>query len=220
METAVKKISVLIVDDHKMVRFGICNMLQSKTEPYHFKISQASDGSSALELLFENDFDIVFMDHQMPGISGPDVVRRALIKKPDLKILGISNYDEPAFITEMLRAGAMGYVLKNIGTEELILAIETILSGKKYYANDVANRMINVISESLDEDEARKITVSKREMQILLLIAEELTNEQISDRLKIAKRTVDSHRQNLLNKLKVKNTAGLINFVHRNKLMA
>lgn len=220
VKTTIKTISVLIVDDHKMVRYGIRNMLYSKHDKYRFEISQAEDGSSALDLIFEKDFDLIFMDYQLPGISGPDVVRRALIKKPYLKFLAISNYDEPSFVTEMLRAGAKGYVLKNIGTDELILATETILSGRNYYAHDIAHQMINLnVHSGFLEEEIKKESVSKREMQILIMIASEMTNEQIADRLKIAKRTVDSHRQNLLNKLNVRNTAGLINYAHRHKLI-
>lgn len=220
VKTIVKTIHVLIVDDHKMVRFGIRNMLYSNYDKYRFEISQAEEGSAALDLIFERDFDIIFMDYQLPGISGPDVVRRALTKKPYLKFLAISNYDEPSFVTEMIRAGAKGYVLKNIGTDELILATEKILSGKNYYANDIAHQMINLnVNSGFLEEELKKESISRREMQILIMIASEMTNEQIADRLKIAKRTVDSHRQNLLNKLNVRNTAGLINYAHRHKLI-
>lgn len=215
-----KILSVLIVDDHKMVRAGIRNMLNSKINIRQFEISHSKDGETALEMIFNNDYDIVLMDHQMPGISGPDIIRRAKIKKPALNVLTISNYDEPVFITESLRAGSKGYVLKNIDTDELVLAIDTILSGKNYYANDVANRMINLELEKENGDsEEKKEAISKREMQILIMITKELTNEQIAEKLNIAKRTVDSHRQNLLYKLNVRNTAGLINYAHRKKLI-
>jgi DNA-binding NarL/FixJ family response regulator len=213
-------ISILIVDDHKMVRDGIRNMLNSKSATRSFMIAQAPDGENALDLIFQNEYDIILMDHQLPGISGPDTIRRALVKKPELKFLTISNYDEPMFITEMLRAGSRGYVLKNIDTDELIQAIDTVLAGKKYYANDVANKMITIdISSGNDNLEAKKESISKREMEILVMIANEFTNEQIAEKLNIAKRTVDSHRQNLLNKLNVRNTAGLINYAHKNKLI-
>jgi DNA-binding NarL/FixJ family response regulator len=216
----IKTISVLIVDDHKIVRDGIRNMLNSKSDSRNFDISLAQNGEEALELIFQKDYDIIFMDHQMPGLSGSDTIRRALIKKPDLKFLTISNYDEPILITEMLRAGSNGYVLKNIDTDELILAIDTILLGKKYFANDVANKMITVeMASTTIDSEGKKESISKREMEILIMIANEYTNEQIAEKLNIAKRTVDSHRQNLLNKLNVRNTAGLIHYAYRNKLI-
>jgi DNA-binding NarL/FixJ family response regulator len=120
----------------------------------------------------------------------------------------------------MLKSGASGYVLKNIGPVELVNAIEVILSGKNYYSNDVAVKLINVNSiNQINTQTEKRDGISAREMEILKLIAGEYTNEQISEKLKIAKRTVDSHRQNLLNKLNVRNTAGLINYAYKNKLI-
>lgn len=221
-ETMTKKslINILIVDDHKLVRDGIKTMLESKEDYYTFIITEASEGKKAVEYVNKFNYDIILMDQQMPGLSGAETVLKIIAKRPDAKILAVSNYDEVAYINDMLKSGAKGYVLKNIDPDELIKAIETVISGKNYYANDIAIKLINV--NTLGENSSKtnkKEGLSKREMEILKLIASEYNNEQISTKLKIAKRTVDSHRQNLLNKLGVKNTAGLINYAYRNKLI-
>lgn len=213
-------INILIVDDHKMVRDGLKVMLESKSDSINFVITEAENGDEALELVAKNEYDIILMDHQLPTISGSEVVSRIIKINPTAKILAVSNYDEFAYISEMLKSGAKGYVLKNIGPDELFKAIETILSGKNYYANDVAIKLINVSTiQQINNNPEKASGLSSRELLILKMIAGEMTNEQIAKELSVAKRTVDSHRQNLLNKLNVKNTAGLINYVHRNKLI-
>lgn len=217
--TKVKAIKILIVDDHKMVRDGIRIMLESKEEK-NFQITEASDGMEALKYIGVSNYDVILMDQQMPGLSGSETVAQIIKLKPDAKILAVSNYDEFAYITEMLKSGAKGYVLKNIGPDELMKAIDTILAGKNYYANDVAIKLINVnsINHISSMSEIRD-GLSLRELEILKMIASEMTNEQIAKKLSIAKRTVDSHRQNLLNKLNVKNTVGLINYAYRHKMI-
>lgn len=213
-------INILIVDDHQLVRDGIKTMLESKEKEYTYIITEASSGSEAIELLEKTIIDIILIDQQMPGLSGSETVKKIKSLHPKSKILAISNYDEIAYINDMLKSGANGYVLKNIDPNELVKAIETILSGKNYYANDIANKLINVNTLNQNSSKADKREgLSKREMEILKLIAAEYNNEQISEKLEIAKRTVDSHRQNLLNKLGVKNTAGLINYAYRNNLI-
>lgn len=214
-----KLIKILIVDDHKMVRDGIKIMLESQEERMMFSITEAESGELALELVNENDFDIILMDQQLTGILGAEVVVNIMKLKPESKVLAVSNYDEFAYISDMLKSGAKGYVLKNIGPDELFKAIETILDGKNYYANDVAIKLINVNSIQQIESNDKASFLSNREMEILKMIAEEYTNDQIAKKLNVAKRTVDSHRQNLLHKLNVKNTVGLINYVHKHKLV-
>ncbi len=215
-----KLIEILIVDDHKMVRDGIKTMLESQEERISFSIEEAETGEAAIELISKKKYDIVLMDQQLPGISGAEVVLKIVKLRPEIRVLAVSNYDEFAYISDMLKSGAKGYVLKNIGPDELFKAIETILDGKNYYANDVAIKLINVNSiQQINSNNEKLNGLSSRELEVLKMIASELTNEEIAKKLSVAKRTVDSHRQNLLNKLKVKNTAGLINYVHKHKLI-
>jgi DNA-binding NarL/FixJ family response regulator len=219
-QTKTKLIEILIVDDHKMVRDGIRTMLESQEERISFSIEEAETGEVALDLVSKKEYDIVLMDQQLPGISGSEVVLKMVKLRPEIRVLAVSNYDEFAYISDMLKSGAKGYVLKNIGPDELFKAIETIMDGKNYYANDVAIKLINVNSiQQINSNNEKLNGLSSRELEVLKMIASELTNEEIAQKLSVAKRTVDSHRQNLLNKLKVKNTAGLINYVHKNKLI-
>jgi two-component system nitrate/nitrite response regulator NarL len=212
-----KKIKVLIVDDHQMVRDGIRSMLDSKVENYNFVVTEASSGEDAVAKSQKYDYDIILMDYQLPVLNGAETVYKILIYKPESKILALSNYDEYSYVKNIIDAGAKGYVLKNIGPSELIKAIETILSGKNYFTNDVAVKLINV-----NENRALKFGknhITKREIEVLKLIAKELSNKEIASRLKIEKRTVDSHRQSLLKKFKAKNGISLVKLAYEFKLI-
>jgi DNA-binding NarL/FixJ family response regulator len=213
-----KKIKVLIVDDHKMVREGMRFMLESQDKKYKFQIDEAEDGKEGVEKAKKTNYDVIIMDYQMPNLNGVEATSSILTQKPYSKILALSSYDEYMYIDNMMRSGAKGFVLKNIGPEEIIGAIEALLAGKNYYSNDVAVKLI-----SFEEDKApvtrlvklkRELSdvLSTREIEVLKLIATEHTNEEIGNRLFVSKRTVDTHRQNLMRKLGVKNTAGLVKF--------
>jgi DNA-binding NarL/FixJ family response regulator len=148
---------------------------------------------------------------------------------PDLKVLGLSNYDEYVYALDMLKAGAKGYVLKNVDAADLLSAIEQIMEGKVYYSNEIANKLINhKLKQLLLEDESaatyalqenQESPLSSRELQIIKLIANQLTNEEIADKLSLSKRTVDNHRQNMLNKLQLRNTAGLVTYAFQHGLL-
>jgi DNA-binding NarL/FixJ family response regulator len=201
-------VKLLIVDDHQMVRDGIRVMLESQNNILSFIITEAENGEDAIKYVLKNKYDIVLIDYQLPKMSGMETVERILLYKPATKILALSNYDELTYINNMLKAGVSGYILKNIEPVELISAIKTILDDRIFYSNEVAIKLIESrkrIDASIDN-----LSLTKRELEILKLIAQEKTNDEMSSLLFIAKRTVDSHRQNLLRKLGVKNTAGLI----------
>jgi DNA-binding NarL/FixJ family response regulator len=200
-------VRLLIVDDHQMVRDGIRVMLESQNKTYCFVITEAENGEDAIKYILKYDFDIILIDYQLPKMSGMETVERMLLYKPTTKILALSNYDELTYINNMLKAGASGYILKNVEPVELIAAIKTILNDKVFYSNEVAIKLIE--SKKRTASSIDKYSLTKRELEILKLITEEKTNDEISTMLFIAKRTVDSHRQNLLTKLGVKNTVGL-----------
>lgn len=192
-------------------------MLASKIENYQFIIAQASSGEEAIEKARNNTFDLILMDYQLPGINGAETVYNILIYKPHTKILALSNYDEYSYVKNIIDAGAKGYVLKNIGPAELVKAIEVVLEGKLYYANDIALKLINV-----NENRQLKVgntIVTKREVEVLKLIAKELSNKEIAVILGIEKRTVDSHRQSLLKKLKARNGISLVKMAYEFKLI-
>jgi DNA-binding NarL/FixJ family response regulator len=210
-------VRLLIVDDHQMVRDGIRVMLESQNKTYTFIITEAENGEDAIKNILKNDYDIILIDYQLPKMTGMETVERILLYKPTTKILALSNYDELTYINNMLKAGASGYILKNVEPVELIAAIKTILNDKVFYSNEVAIKLIE--SKKRTTSSIDKYSLTKRELEILKLITEEKTNDEISTYLFIAKRTVDSHRQNLLNKLGVKNTVGLTKIAIEFKLI-
>lgn len=207
---AKKHLNVLITDDHKMVRDGLRMMLHSMQCGLHFNITEAVSGTDAIYRINRQSFDLLIIDYQMPGFSGAETVFRIRRFKPDLKILALSNYDELAYIQTMLDAGVNGFVLKSIEPAEMLQAITSILAGKMYYCSDVAVKLIDAGQAKEGIVLPNKIDLTDREKEVLQMIAMELTNEEIGKKLFVAKRTVDTHRQNLINKLQVKNTAGLV----------
>jgi DNA-binding NarL/FixJ family response regulator len=222
-EPLVKTINLLITDDHQMVRDGIRVMLESQEMYYHFNITEAYCGEDAVKNVLQKDFDIILMDYNMPGMNGAETVKDILYYRPNSKILALSNFDELSYINDMLAAGANGYVLKNMDPAQLILAIRTILDDKAYYSNEVAVKLIEAHKETPGErkyDEADSYGITGREMEVLSMIGMEMTNDEIACALSIGKRTVDSHRQNLLNKLHAKNTVGLLKAAYTLKLIS
>jgi DNA-binding NarL/FixJ family response regulator len=221
-ESPVKTINLLITDDHQMVRDGIRVMLESQEKYYHFNITEAYCGEDAIKKALHKKFDIILMDYNMPGMNGAETVKDILLYRPKSKILALSNFDELSYVNNMLSAGAKGYVLKNVDPGQLISAISTILDNKAYYSNEVAVKIIETNKENREKNnysEADSYGITKREMEVLSLIATELTNDEIAAALEIGRRTVDSHRQNLLNKLHAKNTVGLLKAAYSLKLI-
>jgi DNA-binding NarL/FixJ family response regulator len=210
METTTKKIRLLIIDDHQMVRDGIRVMLESRGEFVQFEIDEAENGEIGVQKILKRNFDIVLVDYQLPGMSGTETLQKIRLYKNDMKVLALSNYDELSYVNSMINEGVNGYILKNIEPSQLVHAIESVLSGSSYFSNEVALKLIDSAKNSEKPLQASKSRLTKRELEVLKMIALEMTNDEIAKGLFISKRTVDTHRQNLLNKLHVKNTAGLI----------
>lgn len=220
-----RTINTLIVDDHPMVRDGLRMMLEVQKTPYAFKVDEAGNGNEALDKVREGNFDFVIMDYQLPDKKGDEITKEILAYKHDLKVIGLSNYDEYVYAAQMLEAGARGYVLKNIDASELVSAIDKIMNNQMYYSADIANKLINhtlgtASSKSSDKSPKDMVDLlSNREIEIIKLIVEQLTNEEISKKLELSKRTIDNHRQNILSKLQLRNTAGLVRFAVENNLV-
>ena len=216
-----KNIQILIADDHPFFRDGIHQLLgdQDAIE----SIDEATNGKEVLQMLAKKYYDLVIMDIKMPLMSGVEATRVIKKKFPDVKVLAISMYDEQPYIVKMLKAGAKGYLLKNSTKEELLKAISQVMKGENYFSSEVSEIMVSQIvsGKHVDNgyDEQPELTLTKREIEIIKMIAEELTNVEIGERLNISPRTVDTHRRNLLQKLKVKNTAGLVKYALKNGLL-
>ena len=214
-----RNVRILIVDDHKMVREGIRSMLEFQESKFKFFINEAGDGEEGVEIAGQNPYDIIMMDYQLPGIDGADAARLILEKNSEAEILALSNYNEYMYIDRMIKTGVKGFVLKNVTPEELIKAIETILNGSNYFSNDIAIKLLNFQNNGPDPRTRLQTTKAKiyndlstREVEVLRLVGEAKSNDEIAELLSISKRTVESHKQNLLRKIGVKNTSELIKF--------
>jgi DNA-binding NarL/FixJ family response regulator len=219
IEIPTKLISLLIVDDHHMVRDGIKTMLLNHESIFRFKITEAESGESAIQKAKYNFFELAIVDYQLPGLLGHQTIEQIKIHIPKMKFLALSNYDEISYVQNMISAGAMGYILKNIEPIQLVAAIKSVLENKAFYSSEVGVKLLHAEHIWKRTESIEKYGLTKREIEVLKMIALENTNEEISEILNIAKRTVDTHRQNLLHKLRAKNTAGLINAAYELKVL-
>ncbi|MCB9360800.1 MAG: response regulator transcription factor [Flavobacteriales bacterium] len=211
-----KKIRLLLADDHGIIRDGIKLML-NKTPEFDI-VTEASNGQEVLDYLEKNakSIDVVLMDINMPVMNGIEATQVITDKYRNINVLALTMHIEETYISNMLKAGALGYILKESNKNELIDAIKSVASGKKYYSNEVSVTLINsLMSEDKDKDKE----LSDREIEILSLIASGNTNKEIGEKLFISGRTVETHRRNILGKLEVKNTAEMIKYAIQNKLV-
>jgi len=207
------RIKVLIADDHKIIRVGIQGILQ-KTSDIEV-VGEAEDGLGVLEILGKTVTDVVLMDIDMGRTSGIETTRKVKEAFPDVQVLALTIHEEQDHIIQMLEAGASGYLLKNTGTEELLAAIRAVVKGDSYYSKSVSASLLQALTNLKSKSSPRidkDTPLSAREIEVLRLIAQECSNGEIAERLFISIRTVDTHRRNILEKLQVKNTAGLVKY--------
>lgn len=225
-----ENLKILIADDHKLVREGIKISLSQSKSLYKFeRFDEASNGEEAVLKAAVYNYDLIFMDINMPVMNGIEATKKIKANKDcNSMIIALSMHSEEFQIKSMAQAGASGYILKNTGLDELNRAIKTVLSGNKFYSNEVALKLLGEFNNS-EAGEDRPVSLSKpyvkiselsnREIQILRLIANEFTNVEIAKKLKLSRRTIDSHRYNIVNKIHAKNTAGLIKYAIQNNLV-
>lgn len=193
--------SVFIVDDHYMVIEGIRSLLQHEKNIEW--AGHASNAASCLAFLKQRLPDVILMDINLPDKSGIDLCKEVKERYPSVFIIGLSTFNQQSFVGKMMHNGASGYVLKNATQKELMQAIQTVIKGKTYLSNEA--------SISLRKKEGEGIPVlTTREKEVLELIAEGLTNNEIAQKLFVSVTTVDTHRKNLLAKFEAKNIASLI----------
>lgn len=194
------KINVFIVDDHHMVIEGIRSLLQNERDIEW--MGHAMNAASCLAFVKQQQPDVLLMDINLPDKSGTDLCKEIKQLYPTVFILGLSTFNQQPIIRNMMDNGASGYILKNATREELILAIQTVMSGKEFLSFEAAT--------VLREQPKEVPLISRREKEVLSLIAEGLTNAEIAEKLFISVPTVNTHRKSLLAKFNVNNTAGLI----------
>lgn len=210
-----EKTSIIIADDHQLFRNGLKMLLESIPD---FEIAgEASNGEEFLQLLKNYPADIALMDINMPEMDGVEATRRGLKICPTISVIALSMYGEEEYYYKMVDAGAKGFVLKDSDISEVKEAIITVRKGGSYFSQELLYHVIQKIKHR--ESESKSANLSKREKEILLKICEGLSNQEIAESLFISKRTVDKHRANLLGKTNSKNTASLILFAIKNKLI-
>jgi len=203
------KIKVFVVDDHYMVIEGIRSLLQNENDIEW--MGHATNAVSCLAFLKQQLPDIILMDVNLPDVSGIELCKQVRQLYPSVFVLGLSTFNQQPIIRNMLENGASGYVLKNATKEESMEAAKAVMAGKSYLSFDVA------LSLRKTDDELPIIT--RREKEILLLIADGLTNAEMAAKLFISIPTVNTHRKSLLNKFNVNNTASLIKLAAKHHLI-
>ncbi|GAA4441252.1 response regulator transcription factor [Pontibacter saemangeumensis] len=215
-----KLIRVVITDDHKIIREGLKSLLER--DPALSVVGEASNGRELLELLPETPADVVLMDINMPEMDGYEATRRVRELYPGTQVIALSMLNNEPFVQKMIGSGAAGYILKTTGKEELRSAIRLVASGTTYICSDLSLKMLNKVMEPEEPQKTEPATgkaLSKREVQILALIAEGYTNADIADKLFTSKRTIETHRQNIIEKTQAKNTANLIKYAIQHRLI-
>jgi DNA-binding NarL/FixJ family response regulator len=180
-------------------------------------VAEAESAEEIFKLMTTASVDVILMDIDLGDMNGIEATSQMKEKYPNVHILGLTMHEEPDYIVKMLEAGASGYLLKNAGREELLAAIHAVAKGDSYFSQKVSSTLLHLVTsrKSGSTPESKSTTetpLSEREIEVLRLIAQEFSNGEIADKLFISIRTVDTHRRNLLEKLQVKNTVGLVKY--------
>lgn len=212
-------IRVFIVDDHTLIRDGLRTLLEA--DPLFEVVGEASHGQALLDQLPAVATDVVLLDLNMPVLDGLATTHRLRAEHPDLRILLLSMMTHERTIGEALAAGAHGYVLKNADKYEIVAALRGVAAGKRFLCSEIGLALLEkiLVLEPGHGPPASSVALTHREREILQLVASGLTNQQIADQLFTSRRTVESHRQNLLEKTGAKNTPALIKYAMEQGLL-
>lgn len=206
-----EKISILIADDHKLIRETWSFILNNDTR--FVVVAECGDSEQAVEMARTKKPQIVLMDINMTPISGFEATEKIRKVSPGSKVIGVSMHSQPAYAKKMLQIGARGYVTKNSSKEEMITAILEVHAGNKYICDEIKNNISELVLEE-NKDVPNVNALTEREIQIINLIKEGQSSKEIAQSLNISLKTVEVHRHNILKKLKLKNSASLVNFIN------
>lgn len=207
---------VMIVDDHEIFRKGLAMVINKAKNAK--VVAEAGNGHEFLEIIDKEKVDLVFMDIEMPVMNGIEATRAAIEKYPDMKIVALSMFGEEEYLQQMVDAGVKGFLLKNIGKEDLYRAMQLISEGKNYYSEELLQFFTRKYIQP-PKQEISDINLTKRELEILQLIAEGYTDSEIADKLFISQRTVNGHRASLIAKTGSRNTVNLLTYAIKNGLV-
>jgi len=210
-------IQVLLADDHKIVRDGLRVLIERCQDMQ--VIAEAEDGRKALQLARKHKPDVVVMDISMPGLNGIDATRQILEEVPGVKVIALSMHSDKQFVDGMLRAGAVGYLLKDCAADELIQCIRTTLSGRVCLSAEITGLLVKeYLQPTVDDVIAAGVNISPREREVLQMIAEGHSTKNIADSLHISVKTVETHRKNIMEKANLHSVAELTKYAIRHGL--
>ena len=209
------KISLILADDHAVVRSGLRMLLEA--QPDIDIVAEAENGQQAIDQVRSMRPDVVLMDIQMPDVNGIEATQRIKQVAPDTAVLALTMHEDDQYFFEMLHAGAAGYVPKRAAPDELVTAIRTVARGEIFLYPSLATRLVQDYLKRADSGEQPLVydDLTTREREVLVLIAEGLTNAEIADRLVISVKTVDRHRENIMRKLNMHNRIDLVKYAIR-----
>lgn len=209
--------TILLADDHRVVREGLRTLLSQ--EPDLSVVGEAADGHQVVEMARALRPDVVIMDIAMPTLNGIEAARLIVAENPAVRVVALSMYADRRFVTQILRAGAMGYVLKEAAFEELAHAIRTVAGGRPYLSSSVAGFVVEEFVQQVSPTPVKSLELlTNREREVLRLLAEGKRARDIASELKIGVKTAEAHRQNLMNKLEMHTIAELTRFAIREGL--
>ncbi|MGN6803760.1 MAG: response regulator [Ginsengibacter sp.] len=209
--------NLLIADDHRLITDGISKILEE--EKTIGDIYVANNGRETVDKALAKDIDCVIMDINMPVLNGVEATKLIKQEKPYIKIIVVSMISDASIVTKLLKAGADGFINKDTGKTELVKALEKVMNGEKYLSPDISNNLINHFTVSRNASTEVEKPLTPRELEIVRYIADGLTNHQIAQKLFLSVVTIDTHRKNVLAKLRLKNTASLVKYAMENKLL-
>jgi DNA-binding NarL/FixJ family response regulator len=212
------RIRVIIADDHAVVRQGIRHVLEEI--PGLQIVAEAADGAEVLRLVEVHETDLLLLDISMPEKTGLEVARELRAEGSEVGILVLSMHDNPEYVLEAVRVGADGYVLKDVGPAELREAVEAVFEGKEYFTERVTHQLSVALREELERERQRSRLdqLTGRELEVLVRVASGRTNREIAEEFGISPRTVETHRERVMAKLRIRTVAGLTRFVVENGL--
>lgn len=209
-------IKVLLVDDHKIMREGLRSIISEQTGIS--VVGEAGNGREAVKLAGKLKPDLVVMDLSMPDLNGIDATGEIVSGNPYIKVLALSMHSERMFITRALQEGASGYILKDCALDELIKAIRIVMSGRVYISPDIADIVLTDYRQLLSSETSMLSKLTKREREVLQLIAEGRSTKEIAGTLNLSTKTIETHRSQLMDKLDLHNIAELTKFAVREGL--
>lgn len=213
-----KKIRILLVEDHEVMREALRTLLNANED--FTVVSEAPNGREVLALAEKTGPDVVVMDINMPELNGIDATRQLIALFPQIKIIGLSVHVEGLMVSEMLKAGAMGYVPKTCAAQELLTAIHTVMTGKMYISPEVLGDLVEARSRAAAGEESAFTKLTEREREVLQLLAEGSSTKEIAGKLFLSVPTVHTHRQHIMQKLNARSIADLVRYAIREGIIS